>query len=436
MATTIHIPKQTDRELILALNKIRIALKELHPFRIQVQIPHHQGNTMLPEENPDSYEPIQYAMKEESLVIESFRLMTAKPEQSVLKIERNWAGISDTATIEEGWSSHQGNPEARAKAPQIRVSLLSLIRRELKASDLEASLTGSEDSAWNRYRNAQTKVLSSLEQAAETLLIKNSEKNAELDKARSARFEKLESDLRDQISDERKKLQNDFEAKNADLLDRQKQFAEKEATFNTKEARHVSRKMLDDQLGQVKSWLQDWSLTKGTSQKRTPIFYSYLTAIVFFGAVSAAAIYHNYLVLSRAEDPSALSWWLWAVMLAKTIFPLAAFTTFIVYFIRWSSAWAKQHADEEFHNRTRLIDIGRSSWLLEAVRDAQQSEKEIPADLLKELSRNLFSNVPSGEADMHPQAITDTIMQGLSSIRVRSADGSEVEATRGSKKDK
>ena len=56
-------------------------------------------------------------------------------------------------------------------------------------------------------------VVNSLQQASETLLIRTSEKNAELDRARSARFEKLESDLREEISNERKKLQGEFESK-------------------------------------------------------------------------------------------------------------------------------------------------------------------------------------------------------------------------------
>lgn len=437
MPTTIHIPRMTDREIIRALNRMREALSKYHDFKIRLAIPHHRGDTTLPEENPEEYEAIQYALKENSAVIDGFHLISQAPERAVLKVIRNWSAPYDNAEIEDDGLVHPHmNSDVRESASQIRTLLLSLIRTDFKSTNLDASLSASDDSAWSRYRNAQVKVISSLEQAAETLLIKNSEKNAELDKARSERFEKLEADLREQLSKERKAFQDEFEAKTTELLEEKKLFAEKEAAFNTREARHVSRQVLDSQLKQINDWLQKWGLTEATSKKRQPIFWAYIAAIFVFGAVSGVAIYHNYLVLSKATDPSTITWWLWLVLLAKTIFPLAAFTTFVVYFIRWSSAWARQHADEEFRNRTRLIDIGRSSWLLEAVRDAQEKEHEIPADLLKELSRNLFANPQSGEADMHPQAITDTIMQGLSSIRVRSADGSEVEATRGSKKDK
>lgn len=79
-----------------------------------------------------------------------------------------------------------------------------------------------------------------------------------------------------------------------------------------------------------------------------------------------------------------------------------------------------------------MLDIGRSAWLLEAVRDAQDNQKELSPELLKELSRNLFAySAPADVSDLHPQAVTDLIMQGLASLRVKTPDGTEVEAKRG-----
>jgi hypothetical protein len=115
----------------------------------------------------------------------------------------------------------------------------------------------------------------------------------------------------------------------------------------------------------------------------------------------------------------------------KSIFPLAAFITIIAAFIRWSSDWAKQHADEEFRNRARVLDIGRTARLLEAVRDAQDNGKELPPELVKELSRNLFAYAPTDAIDLHPQTVSDMMMQGLNSLRVKGPDGSEIEAKRG-----
>ena len=133
-----------------------------------------------------------------------------------------------------------------------------------------------------------------------------------------------------------------------------------------------------------------------------------------------------------ATDLSRVAWWQWLLLSLKSLLPTAALITFIIYFIRWSSSWARQHADEEFKNRARILDVGRTAWLLEAVRDAQDNERELPAELLKELSRNLFAySGPTNDSDLHPQAVTDLIMQGLASLRVKTADGTEVEAKRG-----
>lgn len=122
----------------------------------------------------------------------------------------------------------------------------------------------------------------------------------------------------------------------------------------------------------------------------------------------------------------------------KTIGPLAAFVSFLVFMIRWASAWARQHAEEEFRNRARILDIGRASWLLEAVRDAQDNDRELPNDLLKELARNLFSyNTISEGTDVKPNLVGDMVWQGLSSVRMKSPDGSEIEVARkNGKKDK
>jgi hypothetical protein len=133
-----------------------------------------------------------------------------------------------------------------------------------------------------------------------------------------------------------------------------------------------------------------------------------------------------------ATDLSKVAWWQWVLLTLRPLLALAACITFIIYFIRWSSAWARQHADEEFRNRARVLDIGRTAWLLEAVRDAQDHNKELPPELLKELSRNLFAYAPStSDSELRPHAVTDLIMQGLASLRVKTADGTEVEAKRG-----
>lgn len=425
MPTKFYIPRQTDSEIILAMGRILETEGWTPALNVSVHL-EHRGWVQLPDDQMHEYPEIQFALKLDSTVMNHFTIKN--PNRNVLKVDRDFSKSWDSVEVVDDWL-HE-NPDVPKRARDY-AKMVACARAEFKAHDLEAALKGAGDDAWNRYRDAQMAVVNSLQQASETLLIKTADKNAELDRARSARFEQLEKDLREEISGERKKLNAEFEAKEKTLGEEAKQLAEQKAAFNTKEARYVARKKQEEQIEQVKDWLKDWKLTEGTAEKRRGVFWAYIAALVITGGLTIYATGHNYQLLKSADDIAKLQWWHWLAMISKSFFPLAAFTTFMVYFIRWSSGWARQHADEEFINRTRLIDIGRSSWLLEAVRDAQERNKEIPPELLKELSRNLFTHTASNEGDVQPQAAADILLQGLSSLRVKSADGTEVEAKRG-----
>jgi hypothetical protein len=429
MSIQFQIPKQTDREIYDALTRVQKALAGKLDLYIQIHIP-HVGGIDTRSANAGQKSIIDTYLAANSQVVSTLQLHTVQGHHAV-NVQRTPEKPTDVVTLTDEWP--HSIPDGIGKAV-AHAALLSAARAELKAPDIEAAFRDSKDDSWSRYRDAQASVVNSLQQATETLIIKAAEKNAELDKARAERFEKLEVTLREQLEHERKTLQSEFEKKQEQVEARQKAIADREASFNTKEARYVARKKQEEQIDQVKNWLSDWRLTSGTTAKRRPIFWGYISALIITGSFSAYATYHNFELLKSADDIAKLAWWQWGAIMSKSLFPLAAFTTFMIYFIRWSGSWARQHADEEFRNRTRLIDIGRSGWLLEAVRDAQENKNEIPVDLLKELSRNLFSNAGSNEGDIHPQAVSDVLLQGLSSVRVKSADGSEVEATRNGKK--
>ena len=432
MSLKFRIPKLSDSEAATRLDRIRQAMEARHKFRLMAHIRHHSGPIPLAQVTPCSTPQAKFAFDLNSNVITLFQLLGENGAQAIA-LRRKTEEITDEAEITDDWANN-GNQDFRNILPQLHTQLIALLRTELQVTDAEAALKGSEDSAWTRYRDAQMSVTNSLQQATETLIINAAQKTAELDKARAERFEKLEADLRIQIEKERASLLATHESKLEDLTALEKALSVKQASFNTKESHYVARQKQTEQIEKIQSWLDNWSLTKGTSKKRWPIIAAYIVALVFTGALSAYAIWHSYDLLKSVDDVVKLAWWQWASIWAKSALPLAAFVTFTIYFIRWSGDWARQHSEEEFRNRTRLVDIGRASWLLEAVRDAQERNKEIPVDLLKELSRNLFATNSGHEPDIHPQAMSDVLLQGLSSLRLKAADGSEVEATRNGKK--
>ena len=184
----------------------------------------------------------------------------------------------------------------------------------------------------------------------------------------------------------------------------------------------------------MKSDLEDWGLTTTTTEKRRPITYAYIAGMGVSLTLTAVFTALNYKLLS-GTGAADIPVWQWLVIGLKSVLPFVVFSTLLVYFIRWQSAWATLHADEEFRNRSRVVDIGRSAWLFEAVRDAQDHSQTLPPELVKELSKNLFSHETSStDSEAHPKTAADMLLQGFSSLRVKAADGSEVEAKRGKEK--
>lgn len=432
MATSFRIPRLNDREIIKALQKVRKKVEKVYPLNLRCEAPHIPINNVDINDDPEKREDLARVLAVESMVIAKFILLF-QGKRHVLVVSRELDKPDDVVSLPDDWISNGGD-EAQRVVQILLPSLIAASRKELRASDIDAVLRGHDDHEWGRFRKAQLEVINSLQQAVETILVEAANRNSALDQQRSEQYAALEVQLRQRLSDERDKLEQNHDRKLKEIEAREKEHADKVAQFQTKEARYVSRQKQDEQLKQIQAWLDNWGLTKGTSRKRWPITVAYVVALLATGSLTAYATSHNYELLKTTEDLAKLQWWHWLALASKAFFPLAAFTTFMVYFIRWSSAWAKQHSEEEFRNRSRLIDIGRSGWLLEAVRDAHEKNAEIPTDLLRELSRNLFSNSPSTDGDIHPSAISDVMLQGLTSLRVKTPDGSEVEASRAKSK--
>ncbi|MEI8384109.1 MAG: alpha/beta-hydrolase N-terminal domain-containing protein [Planctomycetota bacterium] len=117
----------------------------------------------------------------------------------------------------------------------------------------------------------------------------------------------------------------------------------------------MARSKQEEQVTQLKGWLEKWELTKGTTQKRLWVLVPYLATMATVFGLGIYANWQNHELLMAQPDLSKLEWWQWILLSLRAILPLVVFTTLVVYFIRWTSAWARQHAEEEFRNRARLL---------------------------------------------------------------------------------
>lgn len=311
--------------------------------------------------------------------------------------------------------------------------MFAALHSELRASEIDAAFLDKGDSNWSKFKKAQAEILGSLQKTAQDVIVKTAEQNAAIEQARSEKFTKMELDLRTQLENERKAMEQSFQEKESLLKAREEAHEAKEAGFVTKEARYHARKLREDQIKEVQDWIKKWELTASTTKKRQWIVGAYILGLFGMGLITGFSTYHSYDLVQTADDLAKLQWWQWVALVSKSIIPLAAFVTLLGYFIRWAFAWAKQHADEEFRNRSRLFDLSRAGWLLEAASDAQDKKSEIPAELLKELSKNLFTGTVGTDGDTHVPTMQEILMKSLTSLKLKVGD-TEIEANREKRK--
>jgi len=427
---TFRIPKQTDRSLLDALFSI---LNDIEPLKadhkLRIRTSDGPGLADFEVSNLDNLSDLlRYILDQESEVIQTFSLR-GKGGHVALIIHRMGPEVTDEVSVasDQNWYNELKIDDENKK--RLAVQLVSSTRKHLRPIDTEAALRGIGDSKWNRYLASQSAILNSLQETQRSILSDFTRKSLEMEAASKARIEAREAELEAHYNSLKEQLERERIAEADRVAAREQTIEDREKSFNTQEARYVARRGQEQQIAQIQGWLNSWSLTKGTTSKR----YVVMTAYIVLAIVSGFAAYwysKESMEVLHASAPQ-LAWWQWLILSIKSIGPLAVLLAVIAAFIRWSADWAKQHADEEFRNRARILDIGRTSWLLEAVRDAQDSGKELPADLVKELSRNLFAYSPADASELHPQAVSDILMQGLNSLRVKGPDGSEIEAKRG-----
>lgn len=427
MSINFQIPRRIDSDLlreILAVMR-RVVVEE--PISIGVTVP-YLGEVAYTLAQPDleSWPGLHDILDLRADLIQQLRVKIGGTV--IFSISRDHQKPTDEVKFSGDWSANK-----RTKVI-TQLSIVADLRNTLGAISLEASLVESGSNGWDQYRSAAAQVLNSLQNTTNSLIQDVAASNLRLEEDRQQRYTELERSLREQLEEQRHELQSKVDQQFEHLKKQEDEHELRVRSFNTKEAHYVARAKQDDQITKIQNWLNGWSLTSNTSKKRWPTLTIYIVAMTITLMFAVWATDHNYNLLATAQDIAALSWWQWITIALKSVLPLAAFTTFAIYFIRWTSDWARRHAEEEFELRNRLIDIGRAGWILEAVRDAHEHGGAIPTELLKDLSRNLFTDRSAAQQDVSPAAFSDLLLQGLSSLRIKTPDGSEVEATRGAKR--
>jgi hypothetical protein len=87
----------------------------------------------------------------------------------------------------------------------------------------------------------------------------------------------------------------------------------------------------------------------------------------------------------------------------------------VVFYIRWTDHWFRQHADEEMRLKRLELDLDRATWVVEmALEWKREKDADIPQELIDRLSRNLFES-DSYSRPRHPGEDLASALLGASS---------------------
>jgi hypothetical protein len=200
----------------------------------------------------------------------------------------------------------------------------------------------------------------------------------------------------------------DAEARRRDetLINRESELNRRETEFDNRSSTHARRQIRQDVKKIIAERTASFHLSKDTAQKRLPIHVLFLSLIFSSAALFIAAL-TGYLAV-----PASLPPWFAAIRLTLIT---AALATSIVFYIRWTDSWFRQHSDEEMRLKRLELDIDRASWVVEmALEWKAERGGDIPVELIERLSRHLFEIEPTARV-RHPSEDLASALLGASS---------------------
>jgi hypothetical protein len=288
--------------------------------------------------------------------------------------------------------------------PEKLVRLLSVTHAELPTYARVESidrLLGDELAEFYRAREAG---LLKLEGLTQNLAHDTAAYRQTLDERLDAKTKELEQGIvtrRDQIESELA-VQRETLGKKEEALN------EREKKLDDRASRHARRQLRLDLQKVLADRGEKFQLTKGTGGKRIAVHVLYSALLVI---LVATLTYEIGFLGFRYND------WVANVRVAITFTAIVA--TFVLY-IRWTDQWFRQHADEEFRLKRMSLDVDRASWVVEtALEWQQQNQSPIPAQLLEQLSRELFAPASASTPVRHPaEDMMAAILSASSGLKI------------------
>lgn len=183
------------------------------------------------------------------------------------------------------------------------------------------------------------------------------------------------------------------------LDEREKELEERTKTLDDRASKHARRETYKDIKKIIKDRTTKFELTTETIKKRESV-----QKATFWGLIAIGVLFLICFGINMWKTEAN-----WIAVVSQ--FGLAiALATLLTFYIRWQNQWFKEHANEELRLQKLDLDIDRATWLVELAMEWQnETEKEMPAEMLNKLSQSLFTDAERS-TDMHP---LESLISGL-----------------------
>lgn len=100
----------------------------------------------------------------------------------------------------------------------------------------------------------------------------------------------------------------------------------------------------------------------------------------------------------------------------------------LIYYIRWQDKWAEQYAQTEFELQQFQLDVHRANWVVETCLEwRKETQSDIPAELVQNLSRGLFAGLKPAPQILHPADELASALMGSASRLSLDINGNKLE---------
>ena len=225
----------------------------------------------------------------------------------------------------------------------------------------------------------------------------------ELDQAIAIRQQNAEN----QIEEKRKSLEAEYQTKLATLEKRDEELRRKTAEADARDSMIVRRQLLTD-ITNLINREKEFEISDSTSEKRNPVKWTIYCSI--FGSSVWVILFVVRLLLVEAGHAT---WLHYAPIPLGMVFLVSS----IVYLIKWSDQWAREHAHAEMRNKKMKQDILRASWLAEMFFEGKDKERLLPDMLISRFSEGLFQDIEVQTMD-HPYDHMVDLLKKISSVKI------------------